>query len=215
MPMQVYGAILPGAAAVARPLPEAAVHRRAQAGLSAKARHRLRIIRWYEEHGHNARLSCRHFGLSPSPPCLVYKNFAARDMVSRWDVLEIHRRASAATAESFLDSLQERMPFPVRAIQVDGGSEFEAKFERECERRRIRLFVLPPRSPKLNGHVERAHCTHQGAFYEVADLSWTVSELRPQLLAWERVYNTVRPHQALGYRTPLEVVCGSQRREKG
>jgi len=66
VPMQVYGAILPGAAAVARLLPKAAVHRRAQAGLSAKARHRLRIIHWYEQHGQNARLSCRHFGLSPS-----------------------------------------------------------------------------------------------------------------------------------------------------
>lgn len=148
-------------------------------------------------------------------PGIVLKQFTARDVVSRWDVLEVHSRATAATAGSFLDSLQERMPFPVRAIQVDGGAEFEAEFERECERRGILLFVLPPRSPKLNGHVERAHRTHQEEFYEVADLSWTVSELRPRILAWEKVYNTVRPHQALGYRTPMEVVADSQSREKG
>jgi len=36
------------------------------------------------------------------------------------------------------------MPFPVRALQVDGGSEFEAIFEEECQKRGIKLFVLPP-----------------------------------------------------------------------
>ena len=63
------------------------------------------------------------------------------------------------------------MPFYVRAIQslprtrygVAGGSEFAAEFEQECGRRRIRLFVLSPRSPKLNGHVERAQRTHTEA----------------------------------------------------
>ena len=53
--MQVYGAILPGATA----------HAQAEAVLSARACHRPKIIRWYEEHGRNARLTCRHFGKSP------------------------------------------------------------------------------------------------------------------------------------------------------
>ncbi len=30
------------------------------------------------------------------------------------------------------------------------------------------------------------------------------SDLREELLEWEQVYNTVRPHQALGYVTPLK-----------
>jgi putative transposase len=139
-------------------------------------------------------------------PGIILKHFTARDFVSRWDVLEIAGRATAVTASRFLDALEKRSPFPVRAIQVDGGSEFQAEFERECKRRGILLFVLPPRSPKLNGRVERAHRTHREEFYEVADLGWTVAEIRPQLLAWERIYNTVRPHQALGYKTPWQLV---------
>jgi len=94
------------------------------------------------------------------------------------------------------------MPFPVRAIQVEGDSEFQAQFEAECQRRQIRLFVLPPRSPKLNGSVERAQRTHTEELYEVWDLDWTVAALNRQLLALEQVYNTVRPHQSLGYCTP-------------
>jgi transposase InsO family protein len=135
-------------------------------------------------------------------PGVQLKHFTARDVVSRWDVLEVHTRATARAAAGFLDAIQQRMPFPVRAIQVDGGSEFQADFETECQRRQIRLFVLPPRSPKLNGHVERAQRTHTEEFYEVWDLDWRVPALNRELRAWEGVYNRVRPHQSLGQRTP-------------
>ena len=94
------------------------------------------------------------------------------------------------------------MPFPVKAIQVDGGAEFEAILEEECQRRGIKLFALPPRSPKLNGHVERAQRTHTEEFYEVKESSFDIAELGKELLEWERLYNTVRPHQALGYLIP-------------
>ena len=137
-------------------------------------------------------------------PGVVLKHFTARDVISRWDVIEVHSRATAITAAHFLDTLNERMSFTVRAIQVDGGSEFEAVFEEECQRRNVRLFVLPPRSPKLNGCVERAHRTHSEEFYEVTRSSFDITQLREELLAWEHVYNTIRPHQALGYLTPLQ-----------
>jgi len=93
-------------------------------------------------------------------PGLVFKHFTARDVISRWDVIEVRSRATAITAAAFLDTVVARMPFTIRAIQVDGGSEFHAAFEAACERRGLRLFVLPPRSPKLNGAVERAQRTH-------------------------------------------------------
>jgi len=74
------------------------------------------------------------------------------------------------------------MPFKVRALQVDGGSEFYSEFEEECERRKIRLFVLPPKSPKLNGCVERAHRTHTEEFYEVYEVPWNVPVLHSMCL---------------------------------
>lgn len=137
-------------------------------------------------------------------PGLVLKQFTARDVVSRWDVVEVRRRATSRAAASFLETLQERMPFPIRAIQVDGGSEFAALFEQACQQRGLRLLVLPPRSPKLNGHVERANRTHTEEFYEVTPCSLQIAQLNQELQDWERTYNTIRPHQALGYRTPQE-----------
>jgi putative transposase len=135
---------------------------------------------------------------------IVLKQFTARDLISRYDVLTLATRATARTALGALDAVIARMPFPVRAIQVDGGSEFMAEFEEACRTRGVRLFVLPPRSPKLNGAVERANRTHAEEFHDFSEASPTVADLGAELRAWERVYNTVRPHQALGYLTPKQ-----------
>ncbi len=88
--------------------------------------------------------------LDVRPPGVTHalKQFTARDVISRWDVVELRRNALARTAASVLDALAERMPFPVRAISVDNGSEFMADFEAACVERGIRLYVRPPRSPK-------------------------------------------------------------------
>lgn len=133
-----------------------------------------------------------------------YKHFSGRDYVSRWDVLDVHGRATARTAADFLAVLRQRMPFEVKAIQVDGGSEFKAEFEAACQQSGVQLFVLPPRSPKLNGRVERAQRTHKEEFYQLVDPPDTLAGLRARLLEQEQRYNTYRPHQALGHKTPQQ-----------
>jgi putative transposase len=149
-------------------------------------------------------------------PGVILKHFTARDIVSRWDVVNIYTRATASTACHFVGELETRMPFPIRAVQVDGGAEFEAEFEEELKQRGIRLFILPPRSPELNGCVERAHRTHTEEFYEVTESSFELGKLRAELMRWEETYNTIRPHQALGYLTPQEFIkCWQQKSGKG
>jgi len=148
-------------------------------------------------------------------PGVVLKHFTAYDMVSKWNVLDVHSRATSATAADFLDDVRRRMPFRIKAIQVDGGPEFEAIFEQECQRRGIELFVLPPRSPKLNGGVERANRTHTEEFYEVTDSTFDIADLRPKLLQWETICNTYRPHQAHDYLTPLQFLEQQSKKEVG
>jgi transposase InsO family protein len=135
---------------------------------------------------------------------IVLKQFTARDVVSKWDVIEVHYRATAISARMFIETLLRRIPFPIRAIQVDGGSEFYAEFEEACKDLGIKLYVLPPKSPKLNGSVERANRTHTEEFYEVTDCPWTVSQLNAQLIKWEYTYNCIRPHAALSLKSPLQ-----------
>ncbi len=140
-------------------------------------------------------------------PGVILKHFTARDMVSRWDVLQVRRRATARTAPAFLDALQQRMPFVVRAIQVDGVSEFKAEFEQACHDRRIRLFVLPPRSPRLNGHVERAQRTYAHEFYELTRAETTVAAINAKPSWTGRTSTTTSArNQSLAYQTPAEFV---------
>lgn len=140
-------------------------------------------------------------------PGVDRRHFSALDVVSRWSVTGVRAAATAGTARDFLAELDQRLPVPVRAIQGDGGSEFMAEFEAACAERQIALFVLPPRSPKLNGHVERTNRTHRQEFWELYDGPLELPPLQEALQTWETAYNHVRPHQALGYRTPAEYLA--------
>lgn len=76
----------------------------------------------------------------------------------------------------------------------------QARFEEACAERGNRLFVRPPRSPKLNGYVERAQRTHKEEFYACCKGALDLPSLNKALRRWERVYNTIRPHHSLGRR---------------
>ena len=135
-------------------------------------------------------------------PGVERRQFTAIDVVSRCAVVGVRSRATAGTAREFLDEVVARMPFPVQAIQVDGGSEFMAEFEQACQDKEIALYVLPPRSPKLNGRVERLNGTSRREFWECYDGALDLPTLQAALRAWEVTYNTERPHQRLDNLTP-------------
>jgi transposase InsO family protein len=146
-------------------------------------------------------------------PGVVRKQFTARDIISKWDTLQVFGGATSLLAAKFLDLLIQSTPFSVKAIQIDGGSEFKGAFEEACKERGIILYVLPPRSPKLNGCVERSNRTHTEEFYEVHDFSFDIRVLNEELHEWQTIYNTIRPNQAIGYLTPLEYI--TQWKQKG
>ncbi len=145
-------------------------------------------------------------------PGVVRYHFSAIDVVSRYGVVGVRSTATAGTAKEFLGEVQGRFPFPIKAIQIDGGSEFMAQFEAECQAQTIPLWVLPPHSPKLNGHVERMNRTFREEWWQCYD-GETGRPLGRMLTMQEAgregetVYNAIRPHQSLGMRTPVEFLA--------
>ena len=85
------------------------------------------------------------------------KEFKATCPVTRWSGLRAYSRATSGNARRFLAYLQEQAPFPIRSLQVNGGSEFRDEFEQACQDLGIPLYVLPPKKPEYNGCVGPAN----------------------------------------------------------
>jgi len=137
-------------------------------------------------------------------PSEIRFQFGAVDIVSRFNAVRVYRRQTSTAGTDFLHYLRKKFPFRVRAIQIDGGSEFKDQFEAACRKLKLPLYVNPPRCPELNGHIERANRTSREEFYEVQDLDLSVEGLNRQLDRYAYEFNYIRPHQSLAYQTPYE-----------
>ena len=168
-----------------------------------KRPHALRLPRdmSVEAPGDLVQLDTLSIGIAPER---TIKQFTAYDPKAKWTVAQPFNRATAKAASIFLDKLTAEMPFPVKAIQVDGGSEFMAEFEEACAGKGLALFVLPPKSPELNGAVERCNGAWRYEFYACRDLPLTIPEIAKHVDSFQHLYNTYRPHGALAGLTPKQ-----------
>ena len=137
-------------------------------------------------------------------PGHVIKDFKAICPVSKCLVQRAYSRATAGNAGRFLREVVEQLPFPVRGIQVDGGSEFMAGFEAACQDLQIELYVLPPRRPQYNGCVERVNRTVREEFYSQYQGEVDLASVNQGLAEYQHQYNHFRPHRALALSTPME-----------
>jgi transposase InsO family protein len=100
-----------------------------------------------------------------------------------------------------LPGLLASFPFAVSCIQTDNGPEFERGLSRWLQARDIRHTRIRPRTPHLNGKVERVQRTIAEEFWDgVTDPPGPAWER--QLKAYLELYNKRRPHRSLDYETP-------------
>jgi Transposase and inactivated derivatives, IS30 family len=128
--------------------------------------------------------------------------FTAVDDCTRWRVLGLY---PARTEKSALHFLKERVlaefPFPIQRIQTDRGGEFFGlRFQIALKELKIKFRPIRPRSPHLNGKVERSQLTDKVEFWPTVEL--TDPDLAQKQSEWQAFYNERRPHTSLGYRPP-------------
>ncbi len=94
----------------------------------------------------------------------------------------------------------------VDVIQTDNGSEFGGAFHWHLLDQGIGHVYIKPRTPRLNGKVERSHRIDAEEFYRLLDgvIIDDAQVFNDRLAEWERFYNYDRPHGALGGQTPYE-----------
>jgi putative transposase len=151
--------------------------------------------------GEIVQIDTVHINLVPGK---TIKHFTAYCPVAKWTAAKAYNRATASSAALFLAKARADMPFGIRGIQIDGGSEFMAEFEEACRDQNIPLFLLPPRTPQLNGGVERCNGAWRYEFYACTELPDNVTDLNRLIDDWQEIYNFVRPHGALSGLTPAE-----------
>jgi len=133
--------------------------------------------------------------------------YTAIDDCSRYRVLDVFNRRSAANTLIFIDKVIEEMPFPIQRIQTDRGTEFFAeKVQRKLMDYGIKFRPNKPGSPHLNGKVERSQRTDKEEFYSTVNLD--LEELKNETLPeWQHYYNWQRAHGSFKGKTPMDVVC--------
>jgi transposase InsO family protein len=135
-----------------------------------------------------------------------YYQFTAIDDCTRLRVLRIYPRCDQKTAIQFVDYVLERLPFSVQIVQTDNGAEFQSAFHYHVLDKGVGHRYIKPRTPRLNGKVERSHRIDAEEFYALLDgvVIDDAKVFNNKLKEWEDYYNYHRPHGGLGGQTPYE-----------
>ena len=135
--------------------------------------------------------------------CRLYV-YTLLDVHSRWAHAIPSERISTHRSLRFVEQAHDAAPFSFQTLQTDHGSEFSKWFTKRLDERGIAHRHSRIRTPNDNAHLERWNRTIQEE---------CLSRVPRKLRVWQReipeflrYYNTERPHQGLGMKTPAEIL---------
>jgi putative transposase len=122
---------------------------------------------------------------------------------------QVDTSLTGARVVRVLEQLRERRGLP-QVLVMDNGPEFAGQaLDVWAYQQGVKLHFIEPGKPVQNAFIEsfngkmRDECLNEHWFL-------SLGEARETIEAWRRDYNEVRPHSALGNRTPIEfTACGA------
>ena len=144
-----------------------------------------------------------------------YYQYTAVDECSRWTYREMYDEHSTYSSREFLEELIRHIPFPIREVQTDNGSEFTNRllvvkskhrtmFEEALASMGIIYHRIQIATPRHNGKVERQHRTDESRFYKHMKM-YSLEDGRKQLAVYQRKSNDYIK-TCLGMKTPNQIV---------
>lgn len=131
----------------------------------------------------------------------------AIDDCTRWAAADLYHQNTSLNAGLFVEKLYWQLPFAIKSIRVDNGSEFQKDFIKTCQRLGINIIRNPPHSPTKNGKVERMHQTVETECFWRLEVNQVKDEIETKywLNRYLAYYNHKRRHSgfAMHLQTPL------------
>lgn len=129
------------------------------------------------------------------------------DVATRYGYCSVVASISSIEARRVLCEFQNRFAYKVTTVQTDNGSEFLGALHAYCLFHGITHEFIYPRSPKINGMVERFNRTVQEECIQRSDeIFYDPEQFKQKLSDYLTWYNTKRPHMSLQLQTPIEVL---------
>jgi transposase InsO family protein len=131
----------------------------------------------------------------------------AIDDTSKLAYARLYTTHSSRQAADFLTRLHYLTEGEIVNLHHDNGSEFQKDFEAACKELALPQWYSRVHTPKDNAVLERFNRTIQEEFVDIIDIDVEdIAAFNLRLLDWLIEYNSIRPHQALDYKTPLQYI---------
>lgn len=144
-----------------------------------------------------------------------YYQYTAIDECTRWTYREIYNEHSTYSSAEFITKLIKQIPFPVREVQTDNGTEWttallvkdeenKTMFEKALAKMDIKYHRIRVATPRHNGKVERQHRIDEQRFYSKMRM-YNLADGRKQIQKYNKWSNTI-PKICLKFLSPNEVL---------
>lgn len=132
--------------------------------------------------------------------------FTAIDFYSKIAFARMYTTKSSKSSQDFLKRIYYLYQAKIDNLQTDNGSEFQGYFEKTITQlpKLIQRYFNRPRTPKDNPINENFNGTLKKEFLDFGNFTPSPKRFNQLLTDWLIEYNFNRPHQALGYQTPIE-----------
>jgi hypothetical protein len=142
----------------------------------------------------------------------VYQ-YTALDIATGIKLKIIYEHHDPQSSVDFLTKLRLFLPFPIKIIQTDNGTEFTWKlnpdihqthpFTLQCKLFGYEHKLIPPSYPRANSHVERTHRIDEEEVYR--DRVFTsLKQLHKMNLRSLKYFNENRPQKSKHFLSPLK-----------
>jgi transposase len=126
------------------------------------------------------------------------------DSFTRIKAMELVEVPDSRGAKVAYEQMRQRWPFKIGSINTDSGGENGKDFKEQLAQDEVLHFFSRTSTPTDNPRVERSHLTDDQECWARGNSYLPFEKQKQALKKWEYIYNYVRPHQALGFLTPME-----------